>query len=91
MHYEVLPDRAVPRMVEIFAGGRAEADMVAWHASPFQGRSLVDGDMPTAAELRRKTAADSPGMFEVFESTQDEFEIAFQTATPRLGRDGANK
>jgi hypothetical protein len=29
----VLPDLAVPRRVEIFAGGRAEAVTLAWHAA----------------------------------------------------------
>jgi hypothetical protein len=87
MHYEVLPDRAVPRMVEVFADGRAEADALAWHAPRyplFQGISLIDGDMPTAAELRAKTAAESPGMFEIFESTQLEFEKAFRNAKPLI-------
>jgi hypothetical protein len=88
MHYEVLADRTVPRMVEVFAGGRAEADTLAWHASrypSFQGISLVDGDMPTAAELRAMTAAESPGEFEVFESAQQEFETAFRNAAPLTG------
>jgi hypothetical protein len=87
MHYEVLPDRAVPRMVEIFAGGRAEADTLAWHARrypSFQGISLIDGDMPTAAELRATIAMESPGEFEIFESTQLEFEMAFRSATPLI-------
>jgi hypothetical protein len=87
MHYEVLADRAVPRMVEVFADGRAEADALAWHAHRhplFQGISLIDGDMPTAAELRAKPAAEPPGMFEIFESTQLEFETVFRNAIPLI-------
>jgi hypothetical protein len=87
MYYEVLPNRAVPRMVEIFAGGRAEADTLAWqaHRYPlFQGISLVGGDMPTAAELRTKTSAESPGQLEIFESTQLEFEKVFRNANPLI-------
>jgi hypothetical protein len=88
MHYEVLPDRSVPRMVEIFVGGRAEADTVAWHAArnPMsRGNSLVDGDMPTTDEIRATTEADSPGQFEVFVTPQSEFETVFQRAMPLIG------
>jgi hypothetical protein len=87
LHYEVLPNRAVPRMVEVFAGGRAEADTLAWHARRyplFQGSSLVDGDMPTAAELSARTTAESPGQFEIFESTALEFEKMFRNAKPLI-------
>lgn len=88
MHCEVLPDRTVPRMVEIFADGRAEAETLAWHATRyprFRGISLVDGDMPTVAEIRATTAADAPGEIEVFESTEQEFETVFQNAAPLIG------
>ena len=94
MHYEVLPDRAVPRIVEIFADGRAEADTLESHARRyplFQGISLIDGDMPTAAELRATTAAESPGEFEIFESTQIEFEVAFRSATPLMNPEDENQ
>jgi hypothetical protein len=87
MHYEVLPDRAVPRMVEVFADGHAEADTLAWcaHREPlFQGSSLVEGGLPTVQELRTTTAVESPGQFEIFESTQLEFEKVFRNARPRI-------
>jgi hypothetical protein len=87
MLHEMLPDRSAPRMVEIFADGRAEADTLVWHAQrhpSFQGISLIDGDMPPAADLRATTAAESPGEFEIFESTQLEFEKVFRNARPRI-------
>jgi len=87
-HYEVLPDRSVPRMVEVFVDGRAEADRLDWHAGrygSFVGRSLVDGAMLTAEQIR--TTAD-PAEFEVFTSTQGEFEAAFKGATPLIGTNG---
>jgi hypothetical protein len=85
MYSEVFLNRAVPRMVEVFADGRAEADTLAWRASrePLsQGTSQVDSDMPTIAELRATTAAKSPGTFECFECTQLEFETVFRNARP---------
>jgi Domain of unknown function (DUF6881) len=87
LRYEVLPDRSVPRMVEIFANGRMEANTLDWERrhSRFQACSLVGGQMQTAAELRERTRTDSPGQFEVFEITQHEFETAFQDATPLCG------
>lgn len=85
MHYEVLPNRSVPRKVEVFADGHAEADTLAWHAHRyplFQGGSLVEGDMPTAAELRATAATEAPGELEVFESARIEFEKVFRNARP---------
>ena len=43
---------------------------------------IVHAQTPTAAELRAKIAVDSPGAFEVFESTQLEFEKAFRNGRP---------
>jgi len=40
--------------------------------------------MPAAAELRERIAAESPGLFEVFEGTRLQFEKAFQSAKPRI-------
>ncbi len=91
MHYEALPDRTVPRMVEIFVDGRAEADTLQWHAGrypTFQGMSVVGDDMQTADEIRATTATEFPGEFEVFESTQQEFEAAFVNAGPLIGTKG---
>jgi len=88
MHYEVLPDRTVPRMVEIFADGRAVAGTVAWHAERYpalRGNSLVEGDMPTAAQIRAMTKAGTSGEFEVLVTLQSEFETVFQRATPLIG------
>jgi hypothetical protein len=87
MHYEVMPDRAVRRKVDIFADGHAEADTLAWHARrypAFQGDSLVDGEMPTVAELRVAAGAEAPGELEVFASTRHAFEAAFRAATPLI-------
>ena len=67
MHYEVLPDRTVPRMVEIFIDGRAHADRLDWHASrypSFVGASLVGDDMMTAEQIRATVDEDTPGEFE---------------------------
>ena len=84
MHYEVLDDRTVPRMVEIFLDGRAQPDRLDWHAGrypSFVGTSLISDDMQTANEIRATTAMEQPGEFEVFESTQQQFEAAFAKAT----------
>jgi hypothetical protein len=91
MHYEVLADRVVPRMVEIFADGRAQADRLDWHAArypAFVGVSLIDGDMMTAEQIRATVDEDSPGEFEVFKSDQQEFQAAFAKATPLVGSKG---
>jgi hypothetical protein len=81
LYYEVRPDRSVPRMVEVFTNGHAEADTVEWHARrypTFCGASLVDGEMSTAAEIRARASDE----FTILEITQTEFERAFQNATP---------
>lgn len=91
MHYEVLPDRTVPRMIEIFIDGRAHADRLDWHASrypSFVGASLVGDDMMTAEQIRATVDDDTPGEFEVFDSDQQEFEAAFAKATPLVGTKG---
>jgi hypothetical protein len=91
MHYEVLTDRTVPRMVEIFLDGRAQADRLDWHAArypSFVGSSLVSGDMDSADQIRATVNEDTPGEFEVFDSTQHEFEAAFAKATPLIGTKG---
>jgi hypothetical protein len=88
LHYEVLPDRSVPRVVEVFVDGRAQADRLDWHAGrypSFVGRSLVEGDMMTAEQIR---ATADPAQFEVFSNTQREFEAAFKGATPLVGANG---
>jgi hypothetical protein len=94
MHYEVQEDRSVSRMVERFIDGRAQADTLEWHAGRFPtfvGSSLVSGDMPTADQIREGTAVDTPGEFEVHESTRDEFETAFRGASPLDGAKGVNQ
>jgi hypothetical protein len=94
MHYEVLADRTVPRMIEIFIDGRAQADRLDWHASrypSFVGSSLVSGDMHPADQIRATVDEDTPGEFEVFDSTQHEFEAAFATATPLIGANGEKR
>jgi hypothetical protein len=86
MYYEVLPGRAVPRMVEIFPGGRAECDRLDWYLKRYptaRGDSLIEVDMETADQVRAKLDEHAPGEFEVFEVTQQEFEMAFANATPR--------
>jgi hypothetical protein len=91
MHYEVLADRTVPRMIETFIDGRAQADRLDWHATrypSFVGSSLVSGDMDSADQIRASVAEDTPGEFEVFDSTQHEFEAAFARATPLIGTKG---
>jgi hypothetical protein len=91
MHYEVLADRSVPRMIEIFIDGRAQADRLDWHAGrypSFVGSSLVSGDMDSADHIRATVDEDTPGEFEVFDSTQHEFEAAFASATPLIGTNG---
>jgi hypothetical protein len=91
MHYEVLADRSVPRMVEIFIDGRSHADRLDWHASrypSFVGTSLVGCDMVTAEQIRATVDEDTPGEFEVLESDRQEFEAAFAKATPLVGIKG---
>jgi hypothetical protein len=41
--------------------------------------------MPTAAQIRAMTEANSPGEFEVLVTPQSEFETVFQRATPLIG------
>jgi len=86
MYYEVLPDRGVPRMVEIFPDGHAECDRLDWYAKRHpksRADSLIEVDMETADQMRATFDQHSPGEFEVFEVTQQEFEVAFGNATPR--------
>jgi hypothetical protein len=40
--------------------------------------------MPTPVELRAKASAASPGVFEIYESTQLEFEKVFRNPKPLL-------
>jgi hypothetical protein len=81
MLYEVNDDRAVPRMVEIFADGRATYNTLARESERyprFTGRSLVDGDMPTLAEARALSAGSHE--LETNHCTEQDFETAFQRA-----------
>jgi hypothetical protein len=93
MHYEVLEDRAVVRMVERFIDGHANADTIEWQQARdprHVGASLIDGGMLTALQIREETESFTPGEFEAYESTRDEFEAAFLRATP-LGTKGATQ
>jgi hypothetical protein len=82
MHYEVLEERAVVRMVERFI---ANADTIEWQKARdprHVGASQIDGAMLTALQIREETESFTPGEFESYESTPDEFEAAFRRATP---------
>lgn len=79
MFYEVLADRSVPRMVEVFPNGKAVARTLAWEQQTFPafaGISLVDGDMPPIAQI------EEPGVFEALAIDADQFANAFLSATP---------
>ena len=87
IHYEVLRDRAVPRMVEIFPDGHAEADRLDWYLKRYpnvRADSLIEVDIDTADQIRAIVDRDAPGEVEVLESTRQEFEAAFANATPRM-------
>lgn len=79
MFYEVLADRSVPRMVEVYPTGKAVARTLEWEKQTFPsfaGTSLVDRDMPPPAQI------DEPGVFEASAIDADEFANAFLSAMP---------
>jgi hypothetical protein len=76
---------ALKRVVERFIDGHANADTIEWQKARdprHVGASLIDGAMLTALQIREETESFTPGEFESYESTPDEFEAAFRRATP---------
>jgi hypothetical protein len=79
--YEVLTDRSVPRMVEVFADGRSIANTLASERQRHPGfvrTSLTDSEVPPIGALNQ------PGVLEASAIDATEFETVFGAATPLI-------